>query len=483
MSVEKLCFGAYTLYKIKNAAGASASVIDLGAAVQSIIVPDKNGVLGDVVLGYDTPQEYLDNDGYFGASVGRYANRIAGAGFDLNGTHYSITANEGANTLHGGVGFSKRRFDVTSVSDNSVRFELFDPDGGDGFPGNVTVSVEYEFTEDNKLVISYTARSDKDTVLNLTNHSYFNLAGRGDILSHELMINADSYLPVDDELIPTGEVRPVDGTPFDFRTRREVKNGFYDHCFVLNGEKSAELYEPECGRIMRVMTDMPAVQFYAGGATGTRNGKNGAVYGKNSALCLETQFYPDAPNRPDFPTTVLKANEIYSHRTVYEFSTDKSVTTIRVDEYAFSVDVEKTREYYKTHALCNCANCRNFYAQVRGKLPKLDEFLTQFGVDISHPDEIWSVETDDGIDYISADYTVCGRVEEMGKYEIDLHDEQFLSVIVTDGFTSPNEQTGEYFTLSVNNISLPWGLDEPIPEPIKATAPSKPKRFFGKIFG
>ena len=323
MSVEKLCFGAYTLYKIKNAAGASASIIDLGAAVQSIIVPDKNGVLGDVVLGYDTPQEYLDNDGYFGASVGRYANRIAGAGFDLNGTHYSITANEGANTLHGGVGFSKRRFDVTSVSDNSVRFELFDPDGGDGFPGNVTVSVEYEFTEDNKLVISYTARSDKDTVLNLTNHSYFNLAGSGDILSHELMINADSYLPVDDELIPTGEVRPVDGTPFDFRTRREVKNGFYDHCFVPNGEKSAELYEPECGRIMRVMTDMPAVQFYAGGATGTRNGKNGAVYGKNSALCLETQFYPDAPNRPDFPTTVLTANEIYSHRTVYEFATDK----------------------------------------------------------------------------------------------------------------------------------------------------------------
>ena len=159
------------------------------------------------------------------------------------------------------------------------------------------------------------------------------------------------------------------------------------------------------------------------------------------------------------------------------------MTTIKIDEYTFSVDIEKTREYYKTHSLCDCASCRNFYAQARGKLPKLDEFLTQFGVDISHPDEILSVETEDGIDYISADYTVCGRVEEMGKYEIDLHDEQFLSVIVTDGFTSPNEQTGEYFTLSVNNISLPWGLDESIPEPIKATAPSKLKRFFGKIFG
>ena len=173
MSVEKSGFGAYTLYTIKNAAGASVSVTDLGAAVQSIIVPDRNGVLGDVVLGYDTPQEYLDNDGYFGATVGRYANRIAGAQFTLNGNVYKLTANEGANTLHGGVGFSKRRFDLTAVTENSVRFELTDPDGGDGFPGNITVSVEYEFTDDNRLVISYTARSDKDTVLNLTNHSYF----------------------------------------------------------------------------------------------------------------------------------------------------------------------------------------------------------------------------------------------------------------------------------------------------------------------
>ena len=159
------------------------------------------------------------------------------------------------------------------------------------------------------------------------------------------------------------------------------------------------------------------------------------------------------------------------------------MTTIKIDEYTFSVDVEKTREYYETHSLCDCASCRNFYAQAREKLPKLDEFLTQFGADISRSDETWGVEADNGVNSITTDYTVCGRVEQMGKYEIDLHDEQFLSVIVTDGFTSPNEQTGEYFTLSVNNISLPWGLDEPIPEPIKATAPSKFKRFFGKIFG
>lgn len=159
------------------------------------------------------------------------------------------------------------------------------------------------------------------------------------------------------------------------------------------------------------------------------------------------------------------------------------MTTIKIDEYTFSVDVEKTRKYYKAHSLCDCENCRNFYAQVRGKLPKLDEFFTQFGVDISRPDETWGVEADNGVNYITTDYTVCGRVEKMGKYEIDLYDEQFLSVVVTDGFTSPNEQTGEYFTLSVDNISLPWVLAEPFPEPIKATAASKFKHFLGKIFG
>lgn len=322
MSVEKLSFGEYTLFKIKNESGASVCVTDLGACVQSIIVPDRNGTLGDVVLGYDTPQEYLDNDGYFGASVGRYANRIAGASFTLKGLTYKLTANEGENTLHGGVGFSKRRFGVTGVGESSVCFEITDTDLNDGFPGNVTASVEYELTDDDRLIISYTAESDKDTVLNLTNHSYFNLAGRGDILSHELKINADKYLPVDDELIPTGEIRPVDGTDFDFRKLRRIDKGFYDHCFVLNGGFCAELYDPGSGRKMLVSTEMPAVQFYAGGATGHRNGKNGSVYGKNSALCLETQFYPDSPNHPDFPSTVLKAGETYSSTTVYEFMTD-----------------------------------------------------------------------------------------------------------------------------------------------------------------
>ena len=322
MSVEKLSFGEYTLFKIKNEWGTGVCVTDLGASVQSIIVPDRNGTLGDVVLGYDTPQEYLDNDGYFGASVGRYANRIANAEFTLNGAVYKLTANEGKNTLHGGVGFSKRRFGVTGVGESSVCFEITDTDLNDGFPGNVTASVEYKLTDDNRLIISYTAESDKDTVLNLTNHSYFNLAGRGDILGHELKINADKYLPVDEELIPTGEIRPVDGTDFDFRTRRTIGKGFYDHCFVLNGADCAELYDRQSGRKMIVTTDMPAVQFYAGGATGVRKGKNGEVYGKNSALCLETQFYPDSPNRPDFPSCVLMAERRYSSQTVYEFTTE-----------------------------------------------------------------------------------------------------------------------------------------------------------------
>ena len=180
----------------------------------------------------------------------------------------------------------------------------------------------YEFSDDNKLGICYEAVSDADTYLNLTNHSYFNLSGRGDILGHELMINADNYLPVDTELIPTGEVRPVAGTEFDFRTLREIRNGFYDHCFVLHGTPCAELYSTESGIAMTVETDMPAVQFYAGGATGVRLGKNGTVYGKNSALCLETQYYPDSPNRPDFPSPLLRKGEKYASQTSYKFSVE-----------------------------------------------------------------------------------------------------------------------------------------------------------------
>ncbi len=320
MSVLRSPFGEYTLFTIENRQGARLEVTDLGATVRSIIVPDRSGNMGDVVLGYDTPEEYIENDGYFGAAVGRYANRIAGAEFSLGGRSYKLTANEGRNILHGGIGFSHRRFDTVSAEGNRVVFSLSDPDGADGFPGNITVKITYELSDRNEVSIDYSAVSDKDTVISLTNHAYFNLRGFGDILSHELMINADRYLPVDSELIPTGEICPVAGTDFDFLSSRVVKNGFYDHCFVLRDGFCAELREKESGRVLRISTDMPAVQFYAGGSTGERRGKNGARYGKNSALCLETQFYPDSPNRPQFPSCVLKAGETFKSRTVYAFS-------------------------------------------------------------------------------------------------------------------------------------------------------------------
>lgn len=321
MAMEKSTFGDYEMYTIKNPSGAYVRIASLGAAVQSIVVPNRNGVPTDVALGYDTPDEYLSNDGYFGAFVGRYANRISNASFVLNGREYKISANEGKNTLHGGNGLSKRRFTEIETGENTLTLGISDPDGGDGFPGKVDVRVTYEFSEDNELSISYEATSDADTYLNLTNHSYFNLSGRGDILDHELLINADGYLPVDEELIPTGEVRAVSGAEFDFRKMRRIENGFYDHCFVLSGnEPCARLVSRESGIAMTLATDMPAVQFYAGGATGLRLGKGGAVYGKNSGLCLETQYYPDSPNHPEFPSALLRAGEKYYSKTSYKFS-------------------------------------------------------------------------------------------------------------------------------------------------------------------
>lgn len=321
MAMEKSTFGDYEMYTIKNPSGAYVRIASLGAAVQSIVVPNRNGVPTDVVLGYDTPGEYLRNDGYFGAFVGRYANRISNASFVLNGREYKISANEGKNTLHGGNGLSKRRFTEIAVGENALTLGISDPDGGDGFPGKVEARVTYEFSEDNELSISYEATSDADTYLNLTNHSYFNLSGSGDILDHELLINSDGYLPVDEELIPTGEVRAVSGAEFDFRKMRRIENGFYDHCFVLSGnEPCARLVSKESGIAMTLATDMPAVQFYAGGATGLRLGKSGAVYGKNSGLCLETQYYPDSPNHPEFPSALLRAGEKHYSKTSYKFS-------------------------------------------------------------------------------------------------------------------------------------------------------------------
>ena len=322
MSVEKKDFGDHELYVLKNRNGLEVGVITLGAAVQSILVPDRNGVFADVVVGYDTPEEYLADTEFVGALAGRYANRIGGAKFSIDGKEYNITVNEGKNTLHGGEGLHHKRFDAVSTGESSVSLSLVDPDGADGFPGKLEILVRYKLTDDNELVIDYRAQSDKDTVINLTNHSYFNLAGSGSVLSHELTVNAENVLAVDDGLIPTGELLPVRGTPLDFTQRRPIANGFYDHCYVLSGSDCAELYEPVSGRKMTVVTDLPGLQVYTGGSMRERIGKNGVKSFKNSAVCLETQRFPDAPNKPGFPSALLKAGEIFTSTTVYKFTAD-----------------------------------------------------------------------------------------------------------------------------------------------------------------
>ena len=319
--IKKKAFGEYCLYIIENSNGMSVSLCDLGASVQSLMVPDKDGKISDVVLGYDTPEEYLSNDGYLGATVGRYANRIKGAEFSLNGKTYKLTTNEGKNTLHGGEGLSRKRFNA-SAEENAVTFSISDPDGADGFPGNLKLSVRYELKEDNTLIIDYNAVSDADTVLNVTNHSYFNLRGEGNVLSHWLKVNAAYFLPIDEELIPTGDVAELDGTIFDFQYMRPVQEDYYDICYVLTGNSylAAQLYDEESRRCMSVFTDMPGLQVYAGGQLSQRRGKNGAVYGKNSGICLETQLFPDSPNHPDFPMCTLYAGEPWHSRTFYKFS-------------------------------------------------------------------------------------------------------------------------------------------------------------------
>ncbi len=320
MIFEKSFGDNYSLFTIENKNGLKVSVTELGATVQSILTPDRNGAFADIVLGYDTPEEYLMHGDYLGATVGRYANRIAGAGFRLDGREYKLTANEGENTLHGGEGFSKKRFSLEYRDEDTIIFELVSPDREDGFPGELTADVLYRLSDNDELQIIYSASSTKDTFVNMCSHSYFNLRGKGTVLDHFLMINADSYTPVDEKLIPTGEIKDLAGTDFDFRSMRKIEKGFYDHNFVLNeGALCAEVYEETSGRTMRITTDMPGVQFYAAGMLSERRGKGGALYGKNSGLCLETQFFPDSPNRPEFPSCLLKKDGIFIKKTVYKF--------------------------------------------------------------------------------------------------------------------------------------------------------------------
>jgi aldose 1-epimerase len=332
------------IFTLSNKNGVEARITNYGGIVVSLKVPDRQGKLDDVVLGFETLDSYLKGHPFFGAIAGRYGNRIGKAKFTLDGKEYKLAANNGENSLHGGrVGFDKKVWTARDVSEKGVpRLELkyTSPDGEEGYPGNLSVTIVYSLTDQNELKIDYDATTDKPTVVNLTNHSYFNLAGagNGDILNHEVMIDADRFTPVDQGMIPTGELRAVKGTPFDFTKpmkvgarveQNEEQLNFgkgYDHNWVLNhpaGKLSlaVRVHEPTTGRVMEVLTTEPGVQFYIGNfLDGKLIGKGGKTYPRRAGFCFETQHFPDSPNKPNFPTTTLRPGERYRTTTVYKFS-------------------------------------------------------------------------------------------------------------------------------------------------------------------
>jgi len=331
------------LYTLSNSRGMQAAITNYGGVVVSLLTPDRNGHVDDVVLGFDNLDGYVRPGAYFGALIGRYGNRIGHAQFSLNGVTYHLAKNNGDNSLHGGkVGFDKRVWKARDVSKRSPALELtyLSKDGEESYPGNLSVTVVYTLTDKNELKMDYRATTDKTTVVNLTNHSYFNLAGqgRGDILNHRVTLHADKFTPVDAGLIPTGELRPVSGTPFDFRNAtaigarieqndEQLKLGKgYDHNWALNGygkaaALAARVEEPSTGRVLEVLTDQPGVQFYTGNfLDGTVNGKAGKPIMHRSGFCLETQHFPDSPNKPEFPTTELRPGHTFESTTVYRFS-------------------------------------------------------------------------------------------------------------------------------------------------------------------
>jgi aldose 1-epimerase len=335
------------LYTLRNAEGMEAKITNYGGIVVSLTAPDREGKFADVTLGFDSLNTYVAKNPYFGALIGRYGNRIAKGKFTLDGKEYTLPVNDGPNSLHGGKkGFDKVVWTATPVEGDEPALKLAytAKDGEEGYPGTLNVEVTYTLQKDNALRIDYQATTDKPTVINLTNHSYFDLsAGKSsDILGHELSLEADRFLPVDQTLIPTGELKAVAGTPFDFTkssvvgsrindttdTQLQYGKG-YDHCWVFaDSSRSlkavATVYEPTTGRVMTVSTTEPAVQFYTGNfLDGTLTGKEGRVYKKRTGFCLETQHYPDAPNQPAFPTTTLKPGETYRTTTVYKFSSRK----------------------------------------------------------------------------------------------------------------------------------------------------------------
>ncbi len=349
MGITKESFGVttkgekVTLYKISNTKGITAEVIDFGAILKALYVPDKNGKTDDIVLGFNSIIPYEYNSSFFGSTIGRNANRIADAKFTINGVEYKLAPNDNEhNNLHSDFEtcFNKKMFKAEILEEeNAVKFSLLSPDMDQGFPGNLEAGVTYKLTEDNELVIEYDAVSDKDTVYNPTNHSYFNLAGEasGSAMGHKLYLKASYYTPADDESIPTGEIAPVAGTPFDFTTptvigerinddNEQLKFGKgYDHNWVIDKEtdgveKIAVLSEEKSGRVMTVYTDLPGVQFYAGNCIAYQYGKGDKAYGKRCGVCLETQYFPNSINQENFKSPLLKAGEKFHSVTKYVFS-------------------------------------------------------------------------------------------------------------------------------------------------------------------
>jgi aldose 1-epimerase len=332
------------LYTLRNKNGMEARITNYGGIVVSLLTKDRNGNPADIVLGYDSLSSYIKDTPYFGALIGRYGNRIGKGEFQLGGVKYTLAINNGANHLHGGLkGFDKVVWSVdekTSIPGESLVLTHLSKDGEEGYPGNLTVRVVYAVTSNNELKIDYSASTDKATVVNLTHHSYFNLAGAGTgpILDHELFIDAARFTPVDSGLIPTGELRSVSGTPMDFTTQTTIgariadsyeqlqKGAGYDHNWILNKPLgsmglAARVYDKTSGRIMEVLTTEPGIQFYSGNfLNGTHVGKGGVKYQHRYGLCLETQHFPDSPNKPEFPTTVLEPGKTYTSTTVYRFS-------------------------------------------------------------------------------------------------------------------------------------------------------------------
>ena len=341
MPVEKTVYGqtpqgqTVELFTIINSGGLCARVSSHGARLVSMETPDRDGNLKDITLGFDTLDEWLgEKKCYFGCTVGRCAGRINKAKFTLDGKLYTLASNDGENHLHGGtVGFDRKIWNAETIpEENAVKFSYLSGDGEEQYPGNLDVCVVYTLTDDNELKIDYTATTDQPTVVNLTNHAYWNLAGDGDVLNHELMINSDGVTEMGDDLTVNGEILPVADTPLDFTVSKTVgkdikqmANG-YDHNFCLRGDVgkmkiAAVVFEPVSGRVMEISTTEPGVVFYTGNfLDGSVTGKGGKVYSKHYALCLETQHYPDSINQPKFPSTVLKPGETYRHTTVHKFS-------------------------------------------------------------------------------------------------------------------------------------------------------------------